>query len=241
MLVLYAFICIATYTIHPPTWCEPHKSRDEVWVFCSVLYLWLLAHRSSAVNNYWVKRIGRPSTGFPHTPCVSPNILSLLREQLCHSLHHEAVTGCRYNKSALIRKTLCPWLSKTQPASECTYSPGCGGWGLDTWFCLAFCSILASISRFFWAMSSSWWRMFMFIFPDLEGATPNHRLAFPGEGKENIRNHLCVTHMPSSCYRSAAVAAACSNGHSNWHLYVPTRSFIQQTFTELYTRCCAKC
>lgn len=24
----------------------------------------------------------------------------------------------------------------------------------------------------------------MFIFPDLGGATPNHRLAFPGEGKE---------------------------------------------------------
>lgn len=35
----------------------------------------------------------------------------------------------------------------------------------------------------------------MFIFPDLGGATPNHRLAFPGEGKEtHQKSSLLHTH-----------------------------------------------
>lgn len=34
----------------------------------------------------------------------------------------------------------------------------------------------------------------MFIFPDLGGATPNHRLAFPEEG-----NIFSLMNMPSSC------------------------------------------
>lgn len=73
----------------------------------------------------------------------------------------------------------------------------------------------------------------MFIFPDLGGATPNHRLAFPGEGKEvHQKSPLLQKHAQQllweqpSCYGSSPElpSQAATNIQIDIHTSVP--SFI---------------
>lgn len=64
----------------------------------------------------------------------------------------------------------------------------------------------------------------MFIFPDLGGATPNHRLAFPGEDKE--------AHQKSPLVNKHARQLLPAATDIKIDIHTSIHSFIQQTFTE---------